>query len=299
MANAPVSALWRAARPLQWQKNLLLLAAAVFSVDQHWDAGSLDDWRRVLLRGLLGVAVFSVASSAVYLANDARDAESDRAHPRKRDRPIATGALAAAEATRWAIVLALVALAAGYLLAPAFAAVVLAYLALSALYTRFLRRVPVVEACAIAAGFGLRAIAGAAAIDVPASGWLVSLASLGALFVVWLKREQEQALLGDLAGAHRSVHRRYRPPFLQVAVGFTGWWIGGIFAAYAVRPGAPGGGLLLVALLPVTLGLWRFAILARRSGARPVDELVMRDAPLLGAVVAFLAVSFAVLASGR
>lgn len=299
MANAPASALWRAARPLQWQKNLLLLAAAVFSVGEHWDPASSEDWRRILVRGALGVAVFSIASSAVYLANDASDAESDRAHPNKRGRPVAAGALTAADATRWAAVFAGIALAAGYLLAPRFALVILAYLGLSALYTRFLRRVPVVEACAIAAGFGLRAVAGAAAIEVPASGWLVALATLGALFVVWLKREQEQALLGDLAGAHRSVHRRYRPPFLQVAVGFTGWWIGGIFAAYAVRPGAPGGGLLLVALVPVVLGLWRFATLARRAGARPVDELVMRDAPLLGAVVAFLAVSFAVLAVGR
>jgi len=72
-----------------------------------------------------------------------------------------------------------------------------------------------------------------------------------------------------------------------------------VFAAYAVRPGAPGQGVLLLALLPVVLGLWRFAILARRAGARPVDELVVRDAPLFAAVAAFIVTSFVVLALGR
>lgn len=293
------AALWRGARPLQWQKNLLLVAAAVFSVDEHWDASDAADWRRVAVRMLVGVIAFCAASSAVYLFNDVHDVDSDRAHPRKRDRPVASGALSPRFARRAAMVLAVAAIAVGAVLGPPFVGVLLAYLALSAAYTAALRAVAGVEAVAIAAGFGLRAAAGAAAIEVPASGWLIALSTLGALFVVWLKREQETATLGEVAPIHRVVLRRYRPGFFAVAVPFTGWWIVGVFAAYAVRPGAPGQGALLLALVSVALGLWRFAILARRAGARPVDELVVRDAPLFIAVAAFIVTSFVVLTLGR
>jgi decaprenyl-phosphate phosphoribosyltransferase len=248
---------------------------------------------------LAGVIAFCAASSAVYLFNDVHDADYDRAHPRKRDRPVASGALSPRFARRAAVVLTLAAIGVGLALGPAFVVVLIAYLALSAAYTAALRTVAGVEAVAIAAGFGLRAAAGAAAIQAPASGWLIALSTLGALFVVWLKREQEIATLGEVAPIHRGVLRRYRPGFFAVAVPFTGWWIVGVFAAYAVRPGAPGQGVLLLALVPIALGLWRFAILARRAGARPVDELVVRDAPLFAAVAAFIVTSFVVLALGR
>jgi len=293
------AALWRAVRPLQWQKNLLLVAAAVFSVDEHWDASDAADWYRVVGRMLVGVLAFCAASSAVYLFNDVHDVDSDRAHPKKRDRPVASGALSPGFARRAAMMLTLVSVAVGVVLGPAFVGLLLAYLGLSAAYTASLRAVVGVEAVAIAAGFGLRAAAGAAAIEVPASGWLIGLSTLGALFVVWLKREQEIAELGEVAPIHRGVLRRYRPGFFAVAVPLTGWWIVGVFAAYAVRPGAPGDGALLLALVPTALGLWRFAILARRAAARPVDELVARDAPLFAAVAAFIVTSFVVLALGR
>ncbi len=294
-----LGALWRAARPAQWQKNLLLLAAAVFSAGEHWDVQDAEDWRRVLVRGALGVLLFSCASSAVYLANDARDAEADRAHPRKQSRPVASGALRARTAMQASVALGAAAILGGAALGGSFVAVLVAYLGLSAGYILAWRAVPVLEAIVISAGFGLRAAAGAAAIEVPASWWLIALATAGALFVVWLKREQERSVLGDMARAHRKALVAYPPGFLDLAAGLTGWWIGGLFAAYAVRPGAPGGGLLLLALVPVVLGLWRFATVARRPGARPVDELVARDAPLLAAVAAFILVSFVVLAFGR
>lgn len=293
------AALWRAVRPLQWQKNLLLVAAAVFSVDEHWDASDADDWAHVALRMLVGVLAFCAASSAIYLFNDIHDVDSDRAHPRKRDRPVASGALSPRLARRAAVILTLAAITVGVTLGPAFVSVLLAYLALSAAYTAALRAVAGIEAVAIAVGFGLRAAAGAAAIEVPASGWLIALSTLGALFVVWLKREQEIATLGEVAPIHRGVLRRYRPGFFAVAVPFTGWWIVGVFAAYAARPGAPGQGALLLALVPIALGLWRFAALARQGVARPVDELVVRDAPLFAAVAAFIVLSFVVLALGR
>ncbi|MDO9444910.1 MAG: UbiA family prenyltransferase, partial [Dehalococcoidia bacterium] len=158
------AALWRAVRPLQWQKNLLLVAAAVFSVDEHWDASDADDWAHVALRMLVGVLAFCAASSAIYLFNDIHDVDSDRAHPRKRDRPVASGALSPRLARRAAVILTLAAITVGVTLGPAFVSVLLAYLALSAAYTAALRAVAGIEAVAIAVGFGLRAAAGAAAI---------------------------------------------------------------------------------------------------------------------------------------
>jgi 4-hydroxybenzoate polyprenyltransferase len=155
----------RSLRPEQWLKNGFVLAPLVFS-------GLLDDptaWARCLA----AVAAFCAASSAVYLINDVMDREADRRHPSKRHRPIAAGEISPAGALVCAVFLAAVAMAGAAALGGWFQAVLGAYIALVVLYSAVLKRVVFVDVLVLAAGFVLRVVGGAVAIDVPVSRWLL------------------------------------------------------------------------------------------------------------------------------
>jgi 4-hydroxybenzoate polyprenyltransferase len=184
-------ALVRAMRPGQWTKNGVVLAAYFFA---RWDPSQQE---RAAGWGALAVAVaaaaaFCAVSSAVYLINDIHDRESDRAHPQKRSRPLASGALAVAPAAVAAAVLAAAGVAAGFAVTAGLGETLIAYLGLQALYTYGLRQVALVDAFIIAIGFVIRAVAGAVAIDVRISPWLLLCAFLLALFLALCKRRHEK-----------------------------------------------------------------------------------------------------------
>jgi 4-hydroxybenzoate polyprenyltransferase len=178
-------------RPSQWTKNGVVLAAYFFA---RWDPsqqGNAAGWG-ALISALAAVAAFCAASSAVYLINDIHDREADRAHPQKRSRPLASGALAVAPAVLAAAVLAAAGVAAGFAITAGLGETILAYLGLQALYTYGLRQVALVDAFIIAIGFVIRAVAGAVAIDVRISPWLLLCAFLLALFLALCKRRHEK-----------------------------------------------------------------------------------------------------------
>src|SRR5262245_56343697 len=155
----------KAVRPHQWVKNLFVAAPVVFAKrigDTHSD-----------LRAAAAFAAFCLLSSAVYLVNDLVDIEKDRAHPIKRNRPIASGALKPEVARALAGLFAVAALGAGLALGWAFALTATGYLALNAVYTFWLKRVAFVDVACISIGFLLRVLAGAFAIGVPPSRWLL------------------------------------------------------------------------------------------------------------------------------
>ena len=184
-------ALVRAMRPGQWTKNGVVLAAYFFA---RWDPSQQE---RAAGWGALAVAVaaaaaFCAVSSAVYLINDIHDRESDRAHPQKRSRPLASGALAVAPAAVAAAALAAAGVAAGFAVTAGLGETLIAYLGLQALYTYGLRQVALVDAFIIAIGFVIRAVAGAVAIDVRISPWLLLCAFLLALFLALCKRRHEK-----------------------------------------------------------------------------------------------------------
>ena len=184
-------ALVRAMRPSQWTKNGVVLAAYFFA---RWDPsqqGNAAGWG-ALVSALAAVAAFCAASSAVYLINDIHDREADRAHPQKRSRPLASGTLAVAPAVLAAAVLAAAGVAAGFAINAGLGETILAYLGLQALYTYGLRQVALVDAFIIAIGFVIRAVAGAVAIDVRISPWLLLCAFLLALFLALCKRRHEK-----------------------------------------------------------------------------------------------------------
>jgi 4-hydroxybenzoate polyprenyltransferase len=199
--------LLEAMRPRQWSKNVFVLAGIVF-------AGQLFDLRAEL-RVLACFVVFCAASSAVYLVNDVTDRAIDSHHPLKRSRPIASGSLAPGPAIAAAAALAVASLAGAAQLNRATLAITAAYLASTIAYSFGLKRVFLLDVMIIAAGFVLRAAAGAACIDAEISPWLLVCSFLLALFLALGKRRSELVLLGQEAVTHRAALGRYSLPLLD------------------------------------------------------------------------------------
>lgn len=189
--------LLRALRPHQWSKNLLVFAGAVFSLRLFEP--------EVLRRSVATFVLFCLASSAVYLFNDIRDRERDRRHPHKKHRPIASGRIGTGTAAIASIVLASAAMAGSALLGPdTLTLLFAAYLLMQLAYSAGLKRVPILDALVVSAGFVMRAVAGALAIAVAISTWLLICTTFFALFISLAKRRQEIATLGEDGGEHRA-----------------------------------------------------------------------------------------------
>jgi len=196
------------ARPRQWLKNLLVLMAPAA-------AGVLGEWHTTL-RVVAAFSIFCVVASGTYLVNDVVDAGSDRYHPTKRLRPVASGALRPGVALGVGTALIATAIAAALLVRPwGFAAVVASYAGLSIAYSIRLKREPVLELALVASCFVLRAVAGGVVAQVPLSNWFLVFTSFAALFIVSGKRCAEHARLGDDRGVHRLVLDEYSESFLR------------------------------------------------------------------------------------
>ena len=195
-------------RPRQWIKNLLVFMAPAA-------AGVLGDWH-TSLRVVAAFVVFCLVASGTYLVNDVIDADSDRYHPDKRRRPVASGALAPRTAVGVGASLIAVAVAAALCIGPwGFAIVVGSYAVVSIAYSLRLKREPVVELAVVASCFVLRAVAGGIVAHVPLSNWFLVFTSFAALFVVAGKRYAEHTRLGQDRGAHRQVLDQYTGSFLN------------------------------------------------------------------------------------
>ena len=188
-------------RPSQWTKNLLVFAALIF-------AQRLFD-PRAIAQAAAAFVIFCALSGVVYLVNDVMDRETDRRHPIKCRRPIASGALSVSAAIAAAAVLAAAGLAAAFALGWRFGLVAGGYLGLQALYSGPLKHIVILDVLTLAIGFVLRAIAGAVAIDVVVSHWLLVCTILAALFMALAKRRHELVLLGDGAADHRPILGEY------------------------------------------------------------------------------------------
>jgi len=271
-----------ALRPHQWTKNLLVFAGVLF-------AGKLGDPSSVL-EALAAFVSYCMLSSAGYLVNDVRDAASDRLHPVKRFRPIARGDVSAQRAlgTAGALALAGVSLQAALgLEALLFAAV---FAAGQIAYTFWVKRMYLLDACAIAGLFVVRAAGGAAAVDVRISIWLLLCTALLAMFLAFGKRRGELISEPGLPGAGRAVLRRYSLRRLDRLVVATAAGALVAYAVYAFRASDP---VEMVATVPFVLfGLARYLYLMRRQdlGEEP-DRVLYTDVPILVTVVLWAAVA--------
>lgn len=269
----------RSLRPHQWTKNVLVFAAPLA-------AGVITE-RDLAVKALLAFIVFCTASSGTYLLNDAQDVESDRAHPTKRNRPIAAGIVPVGLAYVLGGVLIVVAIAAAFAITRNLGYTVLAYLALTTAYTYKLKRMPVYDIVAVAAGFVLRAVAGAAATNVSISQWFFIVTSFGALLMVVGKREGERALLADDAGSVRATLGAYTENYLLylravasgvVLVGYCLW----AFES-ASKPGvAPDATIWFeLSVVPFVIAILRYALLLDQGEGAEPERLVLKDRPLL------------------
>jgi decaprenyl-phosphate phosphoribosyltransferase len=277
----PVAVL-RTARPRQWPKNLLVFAAplAAPTLGRH-------DW---LVYAFAAAAAFGFASVAVYFINDVADAERDRSHPRKRYRPVAAGDLPKRHAVVLGAASAGVGLLVGVLISvPLLTACVGAYLFLSFLYSWVLKHIPVVEVLFVASGFLLRVLGGAAATHVPPSGWFLLVCSLGAFGVAIAKRYTELTNLGAEAIRHRPVMRFYRPAALRYSQIIVGALMIAAYLAWAAGEHPSARPWHLASAVPLAAALVRFGFLTGRRTSAPVEDLLMRDAPMLVCEVSWLA----------
>ena len=277
--------LLRLARPRQWVKNAVVYAALVF-------AGRLGDPHAVALATVTLLA-FCFASSAVYVLNDLRDRDEDRAHPVKRRRPLAAGLVTPRAAVVEGIVLAMAALGVGLVLPVRALVVLVMYLLLNLAYTTGLKRVAIVDVMSIALGFVLRVQAGIEAIGSPQSAWILLTMFFVALCLAAGKRRSELAQLADHDG-RRAVLGSYSLGFLDLLLGMSATTALLCYALYAITVRSDETFLLTV--LPVTFGILRylFLVVVRERGEDP-DELITRDRPLAIAILVWAAFSVAVL----
>jgi 4-hydroxybenzoate polyprenyltransferase len=267
-------------RPGQWTKNLLVFTGLIFG-------GRLLDPQAVVAAAS-AFAIFCALSSAGYLFNDVWDREADRRHPLKQTRPVASGELPASTALAAAGMLAAAALIAAAFVTPALAVVAAAYGLLVVLYSVFLKTIVIIDVLAIAGGFVLRAIAGAVAVAVPFSAWLLVCTTLLALFLGLSKRRHELVLLGDGAVDHRPILDEYSPYLLDqmIAVVTASTVIAyTVYATSAETAGRLGTGRLGLTVPFVLYGIFRYLYLVhqKRGGGSPAAMLVT-DRPLLACV---------------
>jgi 4-hydroxybenzoate polyprenyltransferase len=279
-----------ALRPRQWVKNLFVFAGLIFSqalfTPLVWPA-------------LGAFVIFCALSGAIYVFNDLADLEKDRLHPTKRHRPIARGALPVTGAALLGVVLLAGSLAAAFRLSMHFGLVAAAYAVLLIAYSVWLKHLVILDVLTVATGFVLRAVAGAAAIDVEISGWLVICTILIALFLALGKRRHEYRTLRGEAAAHRPILAEYSEGFLDQMVAVVTASTVTAYALYTMSPDTVA--KFHTRLLPLTLpfvlyGIFRYLYLLyrREMGGNPSD-LLLNDRALLvntvlwaGAVLAII-----------
>lgn len=219
-------ALLQLMRPKHWTKNIFLFAALVFG-QQLTDPEAVG-------RAVGGFICFCLAASAVYIFNDIIDRQADRLHPEKRNRPLAAGTISVGLAAAASVLYAAAALAGSLVLGRSFAAVVLAYIALVVLYTLLLKRIMILDCIVISVGFCLRAIAGAEAVGVFISPWLIVCTFALCLFLAFSKRLAELAQLGDDSESFRKTLAGYTPELLAHMVDVTSGLAVMCFLLYAM-----------------------------------------------------------------
>ena len=267
-------------RPGQWTKNLVIFAGVLFG-RRLFDADAV-------LAAVAAFVVFCILSGVVYLVNDVADRETDRLHPLKAHRPIASGALPVRVALVSAVALGAIALLAAYRLGWPFTIVAAAYLALQIAYSGPLKHIVIIDVLTIAIGFVLRAVAGAVAVHVEISHWLLVCTILLALFIALAKRRHEIVLLAAGASGHRPILGEYSAYLLDQMIGVVTASTLVAYVFYTISPETVQkfGTQWLGLTIPFPLyGIFRYLYLVhqREGGGSPAD-LLLTDRPLLACV---------------
>lgn len=288
--NNPVD-IFRALRPNQWTKNLVVLAAFCFAFgDKTHSLPVLS-----LCRSLAACGLFCLASSGIYIINDIADLSVDKLHPAKRFRPIAAGRVSIGLASGLSGLLLVIAVGASFWLAPLFGGVVTAYVVMQLIYTYWLKHIALVDVFIIALGFVLRAAGGGLAIPVMISPWLLICAFLLALFLALCKRRHEKLFLADGGDGHRPSLGNYDQSLLDQLIAIVSAATIVSYSVYTLSAETIrrfGTSMLSITIPFVIFGIFRYLDLVYRKegGGRPektllTDRVLILDVILYGVCV--------------
>jgi decaprenyl-phosphate phosphoribosyltransferase len=276
--RGPVSlivGLVKLARPKQWAKNVLVFAAP-FAAGRLDELGPFRD-------SVIAFCCFCLAAAGTYYINDARDVESDRLHPKKRNRPIATGAVPVPLAFVLGGLLLVAGVGLSFVASSELAATVAGYVVLTTLYSSWLKHIAVVDMVAVAAGFVLRAVGGAAATHVEISQWFFIVTSFGSLFMVAGKRGAEAAEMGDDAEAFRSVLGAYTTQYMSYLRSVTSSAVLVAYCLWTFEKAAETDASIpyyQLSILPVVMAVLRYALVLDQGKGSAPEEIILKDRPL-------------------
>lgn len=269
-------------RPKQWTKNLIIFAPALFAQKIHEP--------KLLLAASLCFVAFCMVSGAVYIFNDWIDAPSDRNHPVKSKRPIASGAIDSKLAITFAIIVGALGIGLSFVVRPAVCIIVCTYLLLQAAYVRVLKNHSLIDIGCIASGFVLRAVAGAAAVSVPASAWFLLCTGLVSLFIALEKRRQELKTLDTNAVACRKALGDYS---MELVTRLESLILSGLLFSYVLYTILSWHGQWMMLTIPFILyGMARYIQLSIDSNlAAAPEDVLLKDRPIQITFVSWVIVS--------
>lgn len=286
-----LKALLQTMRPKQWlPKNGIVFASLVLS-----DAGLALNLNAIL-RAIAAFIIFILISSTAYILNDLMDIEKDRAHPTKRNRPLPSGQLPVTTARVALASLLIFSLSSAFAFNASFGVVVSLYFVNNLFYNFVLKHIVILDVFSIAAGFVLRAMGGAVAVEVPISPWLYVLTILLSLFLGISKRRHELHLLQEGRGAFRKVLTEYSAPMLEEMLSVV---TASIVIAYSIytftAENLPPDHSMMLTIPFVIYGIFRYLYLVHTGADAPPDEMLLKDRPMLITIVLWISTVFIIL----
>lgn len=285
------SAVIKAIRPRQWLKNLLVFAAPLAALG----GTATYDYSPVLQRVSVAFVVFCMAASSIYLVNDARDVEADRAHPTKQYRPIAAGVLPIGMAYGIAAVLATACLAISWWLTPRLAIVMAVYLVVQLAYCFGLKHQAVLDICIVSSGFLIRAIAGGVAGDIPLSQWFLFVMAFGSLFMAAGKRYAELHLAERTGAKIRKSLESYTSTYLTFVWTMSATAVVLCYGLWAFERDGNHPSWFVISMVPFTVAILRYAIDVDGGLAGEPEEIALRDRVLQLLALAWIGILLAAL----
>lgn len=313
---AIVYGLLRSMRPRQAPKNGLVLVALFFTVNKWWEPDQVGGMARLIATSAVATLIFIIVSGVVYIVNDLFDVERDRAHPRKRFRPIASGLVPAGTAWTTAGVMLIGAMAAAFMVNASFGLIILGYFVLSQAYNFVLKNTVILDVGTVAAGFVLRAVAGSVAIDgfsfgkgaehieldLTISPWLYVCTASGALLIALIKRRAELVSAGPNAERQRPILREYSVDLIDRLVGVVApttlmaYTLYSFSGSFLDDVNLPDNNSMMLTVPFVAYGLFRYLYLSYRRGkGESPEELLIRDPALLITIALWLGTAAVVL----
>lgn len=316
VAHIPsLKAIIQESRPKQMVKNGLVLVPLFFTVNIWFSSDDIGGMAAIIGRAFTALGIFVLLSAAIYFINDSVDAERDRAHPRKKFRPIAAGRISIRWAIGIAVTIIVVALAISTLISIPMVITAAAYLSTNIAYSWWLKNIVLLDVMAVASGFVIRAVAGSIAIDhaiisqsgssielnLTISPWLYVVTALGALFLALAKRRNELFIAGISSEAQRSILSEYTVPLLDNLINVVATATLISYTLYTFSTGVteanvPSNHSMMLTIPFVAYGVLRYLYLIHVKGlGEAPEEILIKDKPLMINIVLWLITGSSVL----